>query len=118
MIVIKNRTGVLTRISQPGVFSVDVPGEGQAVIEDVVKKLKVPSSQGEIEVDDVISAFTIAKAAVQDFGRAGLEFEFESRKYFYGGSEELPVEDEPVAVPVKKTTKLVSADFSLGKDGN
>ncbi len=117
MIVIKNRTGVLTRISQPGVFSVDVPGEGQAVIEDVVKKLKVPSSQGEIEVDDVISAFTIAKAAVQDFGRAWHEFEHEGRKYFYGGSEELLV-DAPVEVPVKKAAKPVPADFSLGKDGN
>lgn len=115
-VTLKNKTGVDTKVSVPGLFAGTVPANGELVVEDVARKQKVPTAEGEQEISVVTTALAIAKSAVKDYGRSGLEFEHEGKKHSFDKVEDVPgyvppVVEEAVEAVEKKEEAPVGFGF-------
>lgn len=95
-IAVFNKTDVNTKICFPLVLSCEIEAGGSYEFEDVVQKQKVPTAQGEQEIDVVFPALQLAKDAVLAYGRKGLEFTHDGYKYSFGKKEKVAMTDKEV----------------------
>lgn len=92
-IVVFNRTSVDTKGVFPGILSYVIRAGGSFTFEDVLTKEKVPTSQGERDFSTTHLALELALAAVNSYGREGLEFYHDGFKYSFGKKEEQKLSD-------------------------
>lgn len=93
-IVVFNRTSVDTKGVFPGIISYVIRAGGSYTFEDTVTKEKVPTSQGEQDFSTTHLALELALAAVNSYGREGLEFFHDGYKYSFGKKDEQKLSDK------------------------
>lgn len=91
---VKNNTDFPVKGSFPGLYPYEIPAKGEYAFSDHVAKVKIPTPNGVFEQEVVTTAMSLAKSAIKDFGREGLELVDDSVKV-----EEVKVEEsKPISL--------------------